>query len=124
MNKETLEAASRVIGIFLDELAVPGELTAALRRAVDRVLDELGQITAPTLPPGPTIAEELHAESARAAVNISGIATLAMRMGAPYEQVRDAIRGHLLQQAGHEQHLIHTLLTLPRRAQKHDGGLH
>ena len=124
MNKETFEAVSRVIGIFLDELALPGEAMAALRRAVDRMIGELGQIMLPTLPPGPTIAEELHAESARAAVNISGIAILAMRMGASYEQVRDAIRGHLLQQAGHEQHLIHTLLTLPRRAQKHDGGLH
>ena len=126
MNKESYEATSRLIEVILNELAMPPEITASIRRIADRVLAECAKIDAATTSPpvGPTITEELRAEGQRATVNIGGVALMVMQAGVPPSLVRDLIRGHMLQSIAHEQRLIHTLLALPSRGQAGGGDLH
>lgn len=58
MTKETLEAASKILGVLLDELAVPPEVVERARRAADRILAEVersGLAAVLARPAGPTI---------------------------------------------------------------------
>lgn len=115
MNKETLEAASRLLGLVIGELGFSPEFAEGVRRTIDRMVDELSQRAA--APEGPTLTDELTAESQRAIYNIAGIAHLVLRMGAPPEHVRELVRGHLLKQAAGEQQLVHALLALPHQVE-------
>jgi hypothetical protein len=120
MNKETFEAASRLLGVILGGIGLPPEVAEAIQRVADRMVEELGRRG--VSPGGLSLTDELTAESQRAIVNIAGIAHLVMRMGAPPEHVRELIRGHLLHQAAGEQQLVHALLALPRQVEV--GNLH
>lgn len=120
MNKETFDAVLRLLGTVLSELGVSPEFTEGMQRIADRMAEDLGRRGA--TPGGPTLTDELTAESQRAIVNVAGIAHLVLRMGAPPEHVRELIRGHLLKQAAGEQQLVHALLALPQ--QTHANNLH
>lgn len=118
MNKETLEATSRLLGVILGELGLPTEVMEAIQRVASRMLDELGRRGVSS--GGPSLMEELSAESQRSIVNIVGVANLVRQMGAPPVHVRELIRNHLLHQVIAEQQLVHALLALPRQAQASD----
>ncbi len=130
MDKETVEAAARLLGLVLEQL-VPGEAKQTIRKTVEQMAAEVGPIfenldmtKATGATRRPTILEELRADADRARANIMGIALLVLESGGSMKQVREAIRGHLLRQAVNEQQLIHTLLALPRHSPESHGDLH
>lgn len=120
MDKETLEAASRLLRTVLGDLGVSSEVTELIQQIVERAFDSLSRRG--MAPGGPTLTDELRAESQRAFVNVAAIAHLVLRAGASPEHVRSLVRDHLLRQAEREQHLIGALLALPR--QDHATTLH
>jgi hypothetical protein len=120
MNKETLEAASHLLGAILGELGLSPEVMEAIQRVAGRMLDEMGRRGVSS--GGPSLMQELSAESQRSIVNIVGVANLVRQMGVPPDHVRELIRNHLLHQLVGEQQLVHALLALPRQAQA--GDLH
>lgn len=128
MTKETLEAASKILGVLLDELAVPPEFVERARRAADRILAEversgLAAVLARTA--GPTISDELLWHSQRSTMNIAQIAALVVSLGVHPDRVRTLVRGHIYDQTVQEQELIQAILALPAlTARTREDGLH
>lgn len=130
MDKETVEAAARLLGLVLEQL-VPGDARHTIRKTVEQVAAQVAPIfenldvtRATGSTRRPTIREELLADADRAQANIMGIAVLVLESGGSMTQVREAIRSHILRQAVNEQQLIHTLLALPRHSPEPHGDLH
>lgn len=130
MDKETVEAAARLLGLVLEQL-VPGDARHTIRKTVEQVAAQVAPIfenldvtRATGSTRRPTIREELLADADRAQANIMGIAVLVLESGGSMTQVREAIRGHILRQAVNEQQLIHTLLALPRHSPEPHSDLH
>jgi hypothetical protein len=126
MDRKIIEAGVHMVSLMLEELA-PAEEKASIRRLMKRMGGELDKLLeALEVKAEPAIADTLRADAERTHRNLAAMMSLALQNGAPEPRILEEIGKYRVHQALLEQHLIHTLLTLPRvaAAQAARGDVH
>jgi hypothetical protein len=126
MDRKIIEAGVHMVSLMLEELA-PAEEKASVRRLMKRIGGELDKLLeALEVKAEPAIADTLRADAERTHRNLAAMMSLALQNGAPDPRIHEEIGKYRVHQALLEQHLIHTLLTLPRgaTAQAARGDVH
>ncbi|MBA3547658.1 MAG: hypothetical protein H0T76_14330 [Nannocystis sp.] len=115
-----------MVSLMLEELA-PAEEKASIRRLMKRMAGELDKLLdALEVKAQPAIADTLRADAERTHKNLAAMMSLALQNGASEPRMLEEIGKYRVHQALLEQHLIHTLLTLPSvpAAQPARGDVH
>jgi hypothetical protein len=126
MDRKIIEAGVGMVSLMLEELA-PAEEKASIRRLMKRMASELDKLLdALEVRAEPAIADTLRADAERTHKNLAAMMALALQNGASEPRMLEEIGKYRVHQALLEQHLIHTLLTLPSvpAAQPARGDVH
>jgi len=126
MDRKIIEAGVHMVSLMLEELA-PAEEKASIRRLMKRMAGELDKLLDTLeVKAEPSIADTLRADGERTRTNLAAMMSLALQDGASEQRIHEEIGKYRVHQALLEQHLIHTLLTLPRgaAAQPARGDVH
>jgi len=126
MDRKIIEAGVSMVSLMLEALA-PAEEKASIRRLMKRMSGELDKfLDALEVKAQPAIADTLRADAERTHSNLAAMMSLALQHGASEPRMLEEIGKYRVHQALLEQHLIHTLLTLPSAtaAQPARGDVH
>jgi len=127
MDRKMIEAGMNMVSLALEGLAPPEERTSVRRvmkgltSELDKLLDAIEAAKSES-----SIVDTIGADSERARNNLAATMALVLLDGASEQNILEEIGKYRVHQAVLDQHLIHTLLMLPRvaAAQPARGDVH
>ncbi len=117
MDRKMIEAGVNMVSLALEGLAPPEE-RASVRRVMKRLTSELDKLldAIEAAKRESSIVDTISADSERARNNLAATMALVLLDGASEQKIQEEVGRYRVQQALLDQHLIHTLLLLPRVA--------
>ena len=117
MDRKMIEAGVNMVSLALEGLA-PAEERASVRRMMKGLTSELDKLldAIEAAKSESSIIDTLAADSERARNNLAATMALVLLDGASEQRILEEIGKYRVHQAVLDQHLIHTLLMLPRVA--------
>lgn len=117
MDRKMIEAGVNMVSLALEGLAPPEE-RASVRRVMKGLTSELDKLldAIEAAKRESSIVDTISADSERARNNLAATMALVLLDGASEQKIQEEVGRYRVQQALLDQHLIHTLLLLPRVA--------
>ena len=117
MDRKMIEAGMNMVSLALEGLAPPEE-RSSVRRTMKGLTSELEKLldAIEAAKSESSIVDTIAADSERARNNLAATMALVLQDGASEQRILEEIGKYRVHQALLEQHLIHTLLMLPRVA--------
>ena len=117
MDRKMIEAGVNMVSLALEGFA-PAEERASVRRVMKGLTSELDKLldAIEAAKRESSIVDTISADFERARNNLAATMALVLLDGASEQKIQEEVGRYRVQQALLDQHLIHTLLLLPRVA--------